>query len=96
MTYASVTGIYIALPMTVFRYQTNESVAALYDKTALFSKGILLNTGIAMRQLIIESGNPAIIAKYDALSANVSIYEEQLEMPVQERSIDTPMQNRPR
>lgn len=79
----------IALPMTVFRYQTDESVAALYDKTALFSKGILLNTGIAMRQLIIESGDPAIIAKYDALSANVSIYEEQMEMPVQERSIDT-------
>ena len=79
----------IALPMTVFRYQTDESVAALYDKTALFSKGILLNTGIAMRQLIIESGDPAIIAKYDALSANVGIYEEQMEMPVQERSIDT-------
>ena len=79
----------IVLPSIVFRYQNNESVAALYDKTALFSKGILLNTGIAMRQLIMESGDSDIIAKYDALSANVNIYEEQLEMPVLERSIGT-------
>ncbi len=76
------------LPSAVFKFQNGGSLSELYDKSALFAKGILLNTGIAMRRLILESGDPALIAKYDALSANKSVYDKQLEKPVKERFLN--------
>ena len=75
-------------PSIVLKHQTNESVTALYDKSALFAKGILLNTDIAMRKLILESEDPALLAKYDDLVANKSIYEQQLEKPIKEQSLN--------
>ena len=75
-------------PSVVFRYKTSESVPQLYNKTALFSKGILLNTNIAIRKLILESGDTELISRYDALAANKSIYEKQLEKPISERFLD--------
>ena len=79
---------YSIFPSFVFRYQTNETVSELYDKTALFAKGLLLNTGIAMRKLVLESGSPALITRYDALMANKSIYDKQLEKPIKERFLN--------
>ena len=76
------------LPSTVYRYPTRESVAELYDKTVLFAKGILLNSSVGMRKLILESGDSVLVAKYDALAANKSIYDKQLEKPIKERIID--------
>ena len=78
----------INLPSAVYRYQTKESVSELYDKTALFAKGILLNSSVGMRKLILESGDSVLVAKYDALAANKSIYDKQLEKPIKERFID--------
>ena len=78
----------LLLPSHVYRYQIKESVSELYDKSALFSKGILLNTSIAMRKQILESGDSAIIGKYDALVANRSVLERQLKRIVKERFLD--------
>ena len=75
-------------PSIVYRYQTCESVSELYDKTALFAKGILLNTGIGMRKLILESGDSLLLSKYDALASNKSVYAKQLEKPIKERFYD--------
>ena len=76
-------------PNIVFRYQTNETISELCNKTALFAKGILLNTGIAMRKQILESGDSVLVARYDALVANNSIYDKQLEKPIKERFLNT-------
>ena len=75
-------------PSIVYRHKTEESISELYDKTALFAKGFLLNINIGMRKLVLESGNPTLLAKYDALTVNRSIYEKQMEKPIKERFID--------
>ena len=75
-------------PSTVYKHQISESVTELYDKTALFAKGILLNTSIAMRKQILESGDSALIDRYDALVANKGIFDMQLEKPINERFLD--------
>ena len=76
------------LPSTVYRQQTKESVSELYDKTTLFAKGILLNSSVGMRKLILESGDSRLVAKYDALATNKSVYDKQLEKPIKKRFID--------
>jgi len=78
----------LLFPSTVYQHQTKESISELYDKTALFAKGILLNSSVGMRKLILESGDTVLISKYDALSANKSIYEKQLEKPIKERFLN--------
>ncbi len=75
-------------PSIVYQHQTMESISELYDKTALFAKGILLNSSVGMRKLILESGDSELISKYDVLSANKSIYEKQLEKPINERFLN--------
>lgn len=76
------------LPNCVVRCQTDESISELYDMTCLFAKGILLNTGIEMRKLILESGDSIMIQKYDTLSKNISIYNKLIEKPQSDRYLD--------
>lgn len=76
------------LPNCVVRFQTDESISELYDMTSLFAKGILLNTGIEMRKLILESGDSIMIQKYDAMSKSISIYNKLIEKPQSDRYLD--------
>lgn len=76
------------LPNCVVRCQTDESISELYDMTCLFAKGILLNTGIEMRKLILESGDSIMIQKYDTMSKNISIYNKLIEKPKSDRYSD--------
>ncbi len=76
------------LPNCVVRCQTDESISELYDMTCLFAKGILLNTGIEMRKLILESGDSIMIQKYDTMSKNISIYNKLIEKPLSDRYLD--------
>ena len=76
------------LPNCVVRFQTDESISELYDMTCLFAKGILLNTGIEMRKLILESGDFIMIQKYDAMSKSISIYNKLIEKPQSDRYLD--------
>ena len=75
-------------PNFVMKYQAKKSISELYDKTCLFAKGILLNTSLEMRKLILESGDSVIIGKYNALSSNISMYNKLLEKPIKERFMD--------
>ena len=84
----------ISLPNIATKYQTKQSISELFNKTCLFAKGILLNTSIEMRKLILESCNSAIINKYNALSSNISIYNKLLEKPIKERYMDADSLNR--
>lgn len=72
----------------VFKHKTNESLSELYNKTALFSKGILLNTNVSMRKLILESGDTTLLNKYNAFAVNSSIYRKQIKKPIKARFID--------
>ena len=73
------------LPSYVYKYKNAESIAELYDKTCLFAKGLLLNSDIELRKLILESGDSILIDKYNALSTNINIYNKLIEKPINER-----------
>ena len=76
------------LPFYVYKYKNEESIGELYDKTCLFAKGLLLNSGIELRKLIFESGDSVLIDKFNALSTNISIYNKIIEKPNSERFMD--------
>ena len=76
------------LPNCVVRCQNDESISELYDMTCLFAKGILLNTGIEMRKLILESRDSIIIQKYDTMLKNINIYNKLIEKPQNDRYLD--------
>ena len=76
-------------PSIVVRYQNKESISKLYDMTCLFAKGILLNTDIEMRKLILESDDSTLISKYNCLSTNISIYNKLIKTPHNKRFINS-------
>ena len=82
------------LPYFVSKYQTNQTISELYDKTCLFAKGILLNTSIEIQKLILESGDSVMIEKFNALSSNISIYNKLIEKPIKERFMNADSLNR--
>ena len=58
------------LPSIVFYYQNPESISELYDKTALFAKGILLTTDVEMREIIANSADSLLLDDYMHLVSN--------------------------
>ncbi len=73
------------LPTFVYKNKNAESIAELYNYTCLFAKGLLLNSDIELRRLILESEDSLLIEKYNALSTNISIYNKLIEKPINER-----------
>jgi CHAT domain-containing protein len=71
-----------------------ESISGLFNNTCLFAKGILLNTGIEIHKLILESGDSAMIDEYNALSSNINLYNKLIEKPIKERFLNTDSLNR--
>lgn len=82
------------LPNIATKFQTQNSISELYDMTCLFAKGILLNTGIEIRKLILENGDSVMIDKYNALSSNISLYNKIIEKPIKERPLNADSLNR--
>lgn len=76
-------------PSIVEKYQNKKSISKLYDVTCLFAKGILLNTDIEMRKLILESGDTTLITQYNNLSTNINIYNKLIKTPVDKRFINS-------
>jgi len=77
------------LPNLVYKYANKESISELYNNTCLFAKGLLLNTGIEMRKLILESRDSTLIHKYNTLSTNINVYNKIIEKPIKERYLNT-------
>ena len=75
-------------PCIVSKCEDKESISQLYDMTCLFAKGLLLNTDIGMRNLILESCDSSLITKYNNLSSNISIYDKLKETPNDKRFIN--------
>lgn len=82
------------LPSVVYKFGHKESVSELYDNVCLFAKGILLNTNIEIRKLILEGGDSAMIDKYNALSSNINLYNKLIEKPIKERFVNADSLNR--
>lgn len=68
------------LPSLVFKFQNPESISELYDKTALFAKGILLGTVIEMRELISNSADSLLLDDYKQLVSNKEYYNKLAEI----------------
>lgn len=75
----------IIFPSIVEKNKNKESISELYDKTCLFAKSILLNTATEMRNIIFESGDSALVSKYNKLLSNISIYNKLIETPIKKR-----------
>ena len=75
-------------PSLVYQYQTAESISDLYNKSALFAKGILLNTDIEMKKIITESGDSILLNNYLDLLSYQDHYNKLIETPLAERKTD--------
>ena len=73
----------------VFRYPSPELISLLYNKVALLSKSVILNTDIEMRKMLLESHDSVLIDEYQRIALNYEIYKNQINLPIAERSIDT-------
>ena len=60
----------------------------LYDKSALFAKGLLLSTEMEMNRLIQESGDEEAMALYEELQQNRSLQQQLNRMPPEQRHLD--------
>lgn len=67
---------------------SSKMVASAYNGT-LMKKGLLLNSEIEMVNLLMESGDSALIASYISLQHNQSLLKAQYEMPQALRTINT-------
>ncbi len=60
----------------------------LYDKSALLGKGILLNTEVEMKKIILESKDSTLIKEYHKYLSYNEIYNKQVSLPVAERCVN--------
>ena len=65
-----------------------EAPTILYDYSALFSKGLLLNMELSVRDQILESSDSTTIRQYDEIQQKKSIISRLYELPLNERFID--------
>ena len=65
------------------------TVPDLYDKSALFAKGLLLSTEIEMNRIIQESGDGEALRMFEELQTNRLQLQKLYETPIAERRIDT-------
>lgn len=73
-----------------FIFQSNTKTAPdLYDKSALFAKGLLLSTEIEMNRLIQESDDEEALRMFNELQINRLQLQKLFETPIAERHINT-------
>ena len=72
-----------------FIVSNDDITGDVYDKTCLFSKGMLLSTDIEMSKLIMESEDSTILKKYQHLQSIRVSLNELYEKPIYERKINT-------
>ncbi len=82
---ASLTDYY---PGTVFYISSDpEIIADVYDKSALFAKGLLLTTETEMNKLIMESGDEEALGMFEELRAQRMHLQHLYETPGAERHV---------
>lgn len=73
-----------------FIYQSRVKTAPdLYDKSALFAKGLLLATEMEMKRLIQESGDVEALRMFEDIQVNRKRLQLLFQTPISERTINT-------
>lgn len=66
------------LPFVAYKVRSDSLMCSMYDG-ALLSKGILLNSEMEMRDLLLESGDTAVVSLYEQMHINRSMAYRQRE-----------------
>ena len=75
-------------PSFCLKAHNQERNGELYDYSALFTKGLLLNAETNARDVILESGDTAIVKQFDALQSVRIMLNKQYEKPIAERTLN--------
>ncbi len=78
----------VNIPECTYYIQNDSLTATAYDG-ALLSKGLLLNSEMEMNKLLLESGDAAVVSKYQALQMNRMMLNKLYEKPITERTMST-------
>ena len=65
----------IGLPIIAYYTKDEKAINYLYDKTALFAKGFLLNANSNIRDVLSTETNPLIIKAFNNLENNISLLD---------------------
>ena len=76
------------LPMFCLKACAYESVGEVYDNSALFAKGLLLNAETSLRDLILESGDTAAVKQFESMQMTRMTLNRQYEKPIAERKLN--------
>ena len=76
------------LPMFCLKARAYESVGEVYDNSALFAKGLLLNAETSLRDLILESGDTAAEKQFESMQKIRTVLNKQYEKPIAERKLN--------
>ena len=76
------------LPMFCLKARAYESVGEVYDNSALFAKGLLLNAETSLRDLILESGDTAAVKQFESMQKIRTVLNKQYEKPIAERKLN--------
>ena len=79
--------VFAYLPMFCLKVRAYESVGEVYDNSALFAKGLLLNAETSLRGLILESGDTAV-KQFESMQKICAVLNRQYEKPIAERELN--------
>jgi len=79
----------IWLPSYLYKSHDTSFAEVVYNKTALFAKGLLLSAETEMSRLIQESGDKTALEKYELLRENRNTMNKIIETPISKRNINT-------
>ncbi len=79
--------VFAYLPMFCLKVRAYESVGEVYDNSALFAKGLLLNAETSLRGLILESGDTAV-KQFESMQKIYAVLNRQYEKPIAERELN--------
>ena len=75
-------------PSFCLKAHDQERNGELYDYSALFTKGLLLNAETNARDVVLESGDTALVKQFDALQSVRIMLNKQYEKPIAERTLN--------
>lgn len=76
------------LPRYVFLNGDASKVGLLYDQTALFAKGLLLNTDMEVERLLTQKGDTAALSTYAHIKQQKALLTDMLKQPKENRSLN--------
>ena len=79
---------FILLPSFCVKAGGHVGVGEVYDNSALFAKGLLLNAETSLRDLILESGDSAAVKQFDTMQMIRMTLNKQYEKPIADRKLN--------